>query len=323
MWSEFTINNFKFNNNNTLINEDFINKIKKIRNDINKLPNIDYKIKIITISDNKLQKLISSPWVSPDLIYDDLIYEVNIHWNDNNLYMKTTKDKFNKFKKRLPIFLKIIDFIKGTNTININIYLLLSKLTKYLEIDKVISPKHINSGYTNTVTNDILIWREEEFEKVTFHELIHLFSKDHRDENIELSIEINGPESFFEAITDFKGIIFNIIYISLLTRRKLSSLLKYELGFIYNQAKKINYYLNNCKEGTIILQHSPAYSYYILKYFIFSYFSDKYFNEKLFDNIFFKSKNYNKLIELIKNYKITDNNFINFNSARMTLFELN
>ena len=323
MWSEFTTNNFKFNNNNIIINEDFINKIKKIRNNIIKLPNIDYKINEIIISNNKLKQLLNSPWVSQDLNYNDLIYEINISWDNNNLYIKTTKEKFIKFKRRLPIFLKIINYIKGSNNININIYLILSNLTKYLEIDKIISPKHINSGYTNIITNDVLIWREEEFEKVTFHELIHLFLKDHRHEDIELSVEIDGPESFYEAITDFKGIIFNIIYISLVTHKKLSSILKYELGFIYNQAKQINYYLNNCKTDNIIIQHSPAYSYYILKYFIFSYFSDKYFNEKLFDDIFFKDKYYDKLIELIKNYKITDNNFIDFKSARMTLFELN
>jgi len=123
--------------------------------------------------------------------------------------------------------------MNGTSDIDINIYLVLSKLTKYLEIDEIISPKHINSGYTNLLTNDIFIWREEEFEKVTFHELIHLFNKDHRNETVKLPIEINGPKSFYEAITDFKAIIFNIIYISLLTHKKIKSILKYELNFIY------------------------------------------------------------------------------------------
>jgi hypothetical protein len=321
MWSEFTINNFKFNNNNILINEQFINKIKQIRHEINKLPNVDYTINKTIISTDKIKELLDSPWVSPDLYYDNLTYDVNVSWGNNNLYIKTTKEKFIKFKKRLPTFLKIINFIKLNNSTDINIYLILSYLTKYLEIDKIISPKHINSGYTNTITNDIFIWREEEFEKVTFHELMHLFLHDHRDENIKLPVQIDGPESFYEAITDFKAIIFNIIYISLLTKIKISLILKYELEFIYNQAKKINYYLNNCKEDNIIIQNSPAYSYYILKYFIFTYFSENE-NDTLFNNIFFKNKNYNKLIKLIKDYKIKDNNFINFNSARMTLFEL-
>jgi len=322
MWSEFTINNFKFNNNNILINEQFINKIKQIRYIINKLPNVDYTINKTIISTDKIKELLDSPWVSPDLYYDNLTYDVNVSWGNNNLYIKTTKEKFIKFKKRLPTFLKIINFIKLNNSTDINIYLILSNLTKYLEIDKIISPKHINSGYTNTITNDIFICREEEFKKVTFHELMHLFLHDHRNENIKLPVQIDGPESFYEAITDFKAIIFNIIYISLLTKIKISLILKYELEFIYNQAKKINYYLNNCKEDNIIIQNSPAYSYYILKYFIFNYFSENE-NDTLFNNIFFKNKNYNKLIKLIKDYKINDNNFINFNSARMTLFEFN
>jgi len=323
MWSEFTMKNFKFINNNIAVNKNLINKIKKIRSNIIKLPDIIYKIEEVNISKNKIKKLIDSPWVNPDLEYNELTYEINISWNNNNLYIITTKDKFIKFKKRLSIFLKIINYIKSNSDFKINMYLILSKQTKYLEINEIISPKHINSGYTNTNTNDIFIWREEEFEKVSFHELLHLFVKDHSNEDITLSIEIDGPESFFEAITDFKAIILNLIYISLITKKKIKSLTEYEISFIYNQAKIINNNLNNCKINQVIVQKSPAYSYFILKYFIFKYFVGNYFNEKLFNNIFFESKNYNKLIKIIKDYKLNSNNFINFNSARMTIFELN
>jgi hypothetical protein len=322
MWSEFTKNNFKFLTKSLFSSNSLVDELKKIRTNIIKLPDVEYTIKEINISNNKLVELTSSPWVIPNLNYNYLTYEVNITWNNNdNLYIKTTKNKFDKFKKRLPIFLKIINFIKDDN-ININIYLILTNLTKYLELNKVISPKHINTGYTNIITNEIFLWREEEFEKVTFHELIHLFSKDHMDESIELSVEIDGPESFYEAITDFKGILFNVIYLSLITRKKIQSILNYEYSFIYNQAKKINHYLNTCKKNTTIIQKSPAYSYFILKYFIFKYFLENPFNYELFKNIFYESNNYNTLIKLIKNYKINDSHFYDFNSARMTLFEL-
>jgi len=43
----------------------------------------------------------SSSWVDSDLFYDDLLYEFNVNWNNNNLYIKTTKSKFKKFKKIL------------------------------------------------------------------------------------------------------------------------------------------------------------------------------------------------------------------------------
>jgi len=321
MWTDFTSNNFKLINDNININKLFINKIKEIRHQINNLPNVDYTINIIKIPSQKIIELQSSPWVSSDLSYENLDYEINISWLNNNIYLKTTKNKFKKFKTRLPIFLKLVTYIQSKSKININLYLILSSLKKYIEPNKIISPKHINSGYTHTVNKEIFIWREEEFEKVTFHELIHLFDQDHRHEIVDLNIDINGPESFYEAITDFKAIIYNIIYLALISRRKIEIILKYELLFIHNQAKMILYNLNNCKNNNIIIQKSPAYSYFILKYYIFKYFTNI-FDNKIFDDIFFENKNYNKLIYLIKKYKLNDLNYVDFKSGRMTLFEL-
>jgi len=322
MWTDFTNNNFKLiNNNNISINKLFINKIKEIRHQINKLPNVNYNINIIKIPSTKIIELQSSQWVSDELNYEELDYEINISWLNNNIYLKTTKDKFKSFEIRLPIFLKIITYIQNNSNINITLYLILSSLKKYIEPNKIISPKHINSGYTHTINKEIFIWREEEFEKVTFHELIHLFDQDHRHEIVNLDVDINGPESFYEAITDFKAIIYNIIYLALVTRRKIEIILKYEVLFIHNQAKMILFNLNNCKNNNTIIQNSPAYSYFILKYFIFEYFINE-FNNKIFNFIFFKNKNYNKLIYLINKYKINNLLFIDFKSGRMTLFEL-
>jgi hypothetical protein len=192
------------------------------------------------------------------------------------------------------------------------------KGVKNINYDEIISPTHINSGYTNLLTKLIFIWREEEFEKVCFHEVIHLLDQDHRDENINIETNINGPQSFHEAITDFKAIIFNIIYLSLVTKIKIKILFSFEYSFIKNQSNYI-YDVLKIKNK----QYSPAYSYFILKYFIFKYFNKYYFNETLFDDIFYRNKNYSILIDYIKNNKIKNNKYINFNSARMTLFELN
>jgi len=325
MWFEFTSNTIKLiNNNDIIINNLFINKIKDIRNNINDIPDIEYKIIEYKISNKKLLKLANTDWVIDNLDWSDLTYDVNIKWSNNNIFIKTTRKKFIKFKKRLNQFLKIITYIKGSSVINVNLYMVLTPLKKKVELNKVIAPKHINSGYTNTKLREIFIWREEEFEKVSFHELIHLFDKDHRHETIDIPININGPTSFFEAITDFKAIIYNIIYLSLITNKKIKSILNYEIKFIYNQANFIACHLNKTSNN-IIIQKSPAYSYFILKKFIFEYFinTNIVFNEILFDDIFLKSINYSKLIKLISIYELNElNEFIDFNSARMTLFEL-
>lgn len=315
MWSTFTNINFnkiKINKFNKL----FIKKIKSIRKEIIDIKDVNYTYTITQISNNIIDKLKKSPWVSTKLTYEYLPYEVNIKWDNNNIYIKTTEQKFNNFLNRLPIFLKILNYINKNND-NIEIYLILSNLKKNINRYEIISPHHINSGYTNLLTKLIFIWREEEFEKVCFHEVIHLLDQDHRNENINIKTNINGPTSFHEAITDFKAIIFNIIYISLITKIKLKILFSFEYSFIKNQSN----YIYDILQITQI-QKSPAYSYFILKYFIFKYFNNCYFNKKLFDDIFYKNINYKKLILYIKNYNINNINYINFNSARMTLFEL-
>jgi hypothetical protein len=323
MWSIFTKKNFKLLCKKDIeINDNFINKIKEIRKIIYNINTIDYEIIKYDISLNKLNELLLSDWVMENLEINNLDYNVCIKWNGNTkniynyIYLKTNKIKFDNFIKKLPIFLKICNYIQENSTIGIKLYLILTKHTKYIELNKIISPKHVNSGYTNNITKEICIWREEEFEKVSFHELIHLFNKDHREENINF-IQIYNYDQYFEAITDFKAIIFNIIYLSLLTYKKIKFILKYEYKFIYNQAKLINNNLKNINN-----QNTPAYSYFILKYYIFKYFIENNYDTNILDNLLYKNINYNKLIDCIKNYLLNDFNYINFNSGRMTLFEL-
>ena len=315
MWTQFTNDNFhriKINK----FNKSFVNKIKFIRSEIKNMEDVKFTYSITKISNNMINTLKASPWVSKKLTYDNLYYEVKIEWNNNNIYIKTTEDKFNKFLIRLPIFLKILNYINKKNNEPITIYMILSDLKKTINQTEIIAPDHINSGYTNLSTKIIFIWREEEFEKVCFHEVIHLLDQDHRNENINIETNIDGPESFYEAVTDFKAIIFNIIYLSLITKIKLKILFSYEYSFIENQSNFIHNILKIKNK-----QYSPAYSYFVLKYFIFRYFNGLYFNEKLFNDIFYKNKNYSILINQIK-YDNFNIQYSDFNSARMTLLEL-
>jgi hypothetical protein len=304
------------------INNNFINKIKEIRKIIYNMNTIDYEITEYNIPLNKLNELLGTRWVMKNLELNNLDHNICIKWKNkdinNFIYLKINKIKFNNFLERLPIFLKICNYIQDNSSISIQIYLILSPHKKYIKLDEIISPKHINSGYTHNLNYEICVWREEEFEKVSFHELFHLFEKDHRNENINYKTDINFDYSqYFEAITDFKAIIINIIYLSLLTYKKIMFILKYEYKFIYNQAKLINSNLQNIQN-----QNTPAYSYFILKYYIFKYFIEEDYDIDILNDLLHKNINYNKLINNIMDYKLNESEYINFNSGRMTFFEL-
>jgi hypothetical protein len=105
-------------------------------------------------------------------------------------------------------------------------YLILTHLKKQPPTSSIVGVKNVNSGYTDFSTNEILVWREEEFEKVIFHEMIHYMDLDVRNmafDDKELPHHIDGPKSYFEAFTDIWGNIFYFIYLSIITNKSANS----------------------------------------------------------------------------------------------------
>ena len=177
-WSHFTNSNFKLINKYNMNNDDFINYIYEIKSDINDRK-IDFKYSILetNIPNEKINELKNSKWVDNNLNINNLNYDIQIKLNESNIFIKTTKWKFNIFQKRLHTFLKIINYINNNN-INFDLYLILSNKKKYIN-DEIISPKNINSGYTNLLSNEIFIWREEEFDRRSSKEYSSSLSRQH------------------------------------------------------------------------------------------------------------------------------------------------
>jgi hypothetical protein len=199
-----------------------------------------------------------------------------------------------------------------------DIYLILSNLTKAFPLNKqIIGVKHANTGYTDFQKNIIFVWRLEEYEKVLFHEVIHYCDLDKRDHHVEHIADINGPHSYYEAITDVFGIYYHIIYLSIITKIKIKTLLEIELSFIRNQAFILNDYLGlgNWKDqpDKIIKQTTPAFSYYILKYLIFEYLIDHNINQ---------AENYNELLQKSLEQGFTVKSHNKIKSSRMSLLQL-
>jgi hypothetical protein len=248
------------------------------------------------------------------LIILNNVYEIK--WNNNKIIINTNELNNNLITK-INTIIYIIEYIKHkiNSKKKVMIYLVLSNFLKTFPINNIIDTKHINSGYTNHTNNIIFIWRYEEFEKVIFYEIIHYLKLDKLSLLNYGLFKINGLHSYYETVTDYYAIIYNTIYISILTNHKIKPLLEIELAFIKNQALFINNYFNLYEwidiPNIIINQKSPAFSYYILKYILFEYA----INNNI-DNII----DYQDIFKLGITKDI--NNYINCNSGRMSLLSL-
>ncbi len=306
------IKNFiKTKNINMVIQPVQPNDIKKLDNKIKEYANVDWVDKNALLKDvNKLDTNYLITWTSID------------RQNKNNkIHIKCDKSKIVSVLKRIQTIIFLLEFLKiksNNESLTMDIYLILSNLTKsFPENKQIIGVKNANTGYTDFQKNIIFVWRLEEYEKVLFHEVIHYLDLDKRDDHVDHIADINGPHSYYEAITDVFGIYYHIIYLSIMTKVKIKTLLEVELTFIRNQAMILNDYLGlgdwTDQPNKIIKQTTPAFSYYILKYLIFEYLINHNINE---------AKDYNELLQksLEQGFKIKPHNKIK--SSRMSLLQL-
>ena len=329
-YDEFTAKYIKtFIDKREPIDLPFLKVMRKEVNDfINK--NIKYSITEYIIPLTKIRKLVDTQWVDKTVLdnLDTLNANYKISWTfnkiNNNIYIKCTNEKFDSFKERLPILINCLNFLitkKQTDEDRpIGMYLILTPLKKFtpLDIDSV-GPKNINSGYTDFETEEIVVWREEEFEKVIFHEMIHYMDLDIRNmafNDEELPHEIDGPKSYYEAFTDIWGNFYYFIYLSILTGKSVNSLFEIEYQFIKNQANYFNNLFNikNWNDKETIKQSTPAFTYFILKYLLFN----KIIESKNLDIL---KQPRELLMEIFKD-GFNQEKFIDFKSSRMTLIQL-
>jgi hypothetical protein len=312
-WSQFTRANIKKFINGSI--ESVKCNINNIVNDINKIV-IDKNIKIeeTNINKNKIKDFANTFWVDKELInnIEELKEEYFIKTNDIDFYIKT-KDNYIKYiKTYLPEIIRINNYLKSLSD-NKNkpiVYLVLSELKKEFNDNEIIGVPSVNTGYTDTNTGEIFIWRYEEWTKVLFHELIHFYNLDNRNVKVnkEFPFKIQGLKSYFEAWTDMMAIVLNTIFIKNITNLPIKKLFTIELTFVENQAKAMYYALGMDKNK--VKQTTSAFSYYVLKYWLFESCDD-----------FNLNKDFNDMLDKIK-VKELDKNYIELKSSRMTLLQL-
>jgi hypothetical protein len=328
----FLINKYNLNNNNCLVL--LLNNEKKNINNFFKNSKIDisYESNNYAWTQDLIIKFTKMYFVDPKVIekLKDLNKTVIIKWKTNTIILRIndSNDKFNLILLKINVMIHIIEYI-GNNLSdvsfnNLMIILILTDLEKIEpNINEIINVKHINSGFTeHNLNKTIYIWRYEEFEKVLFHEIIHVLNLD-KSEDKTIKIINSRFHNYFEAITDFYAILYHIIYISLITNIKPKLILEIELAFIKNQAMKMNniFKLKDWDKNSNlnINQYSNGFSYYILKYLVFEYILE--LNEKDL-LIYLKKINYNIFLKNILKKKFINYNYNNIKSLRMTLFQL-
>jgi hypothetical protein len=221
-----------------------------------------------------------------------------------------------------------------------------------------LGPREINSGLTlvpfiNGTPPTIVIFREEEIEKVLLHELVHATKHDRSLKNpdsidndvkcifnISKSTQINFGETYTETV----ALIINSIFNSILQKIPIEIIIKNEIKFSIIQCSKImnfygitninKFFCDDCcfikSEKTKWIEKTSVLSYFFLKtanilnldYFIKNFWmidglkTDEFINSKNIFNFIKETFSKHKNLFLMGDKKIKKNR-----TLRMTLYD--
>lgn len=218
------------------------------------------------------------------------------------------------FKNLYRVYLisKIYNISKWGNYI-FNYYIIMNPLKRCMPSKKeeVIDAVNINGGYTYINKNNIYIIREEDYEKVIIHELLHhntlIHNQDWEAQNIKrlkehFKIDKNMLLIPNEAIIETFACILNTVYHSIETGMSFNENLKRDQEHSVILAKKIL----DKQNGELWNEKTHSYCYIVFKTIFYVYFNDflkiyKYKNDT--DMTDFLIKYSHKLYRRIKKIK--------------------
>ncbi len=183
----------------------------------------------------------------------------------------------------VTIMHKINKEIIKSKTNKLELIVFLGKQRKQTFNNDILTPININSGscYRKVLVN---VWREEELEKVLFHELLHFYECDFHiyESNYNLlksfvqdtfSID-NDSDKVNESINEMMAILLHMIYQSERLHMDLNIIYSYEIFFsMFQVAKIITFYNGSSYENLFksnpnnikIKQTTSVLSYFIIK----------------------------------------------------------
>jgi len=278
--------------NRLLMENDFISN--SIKNEIKNFNNC-YKIECLS----KLQEDFY-PYNSNKYMPCIEIYYFIKNKNNINKNKKTLNKKIKPILRRLFFISNLYSKLSQDST-PVKCWICPTYLKKRIlhnNKNNILGQNEVNSGLCIPSYREIVLWREEELNKVLLHELIHTFNLDkilyetnnlknyiYNTINVSRKTEINPNEAYTESLAILLNTIFNIIDKNNTNNiskkdlyRKYIKQIKTEIQFSINQASKIllyNGYSNineliksrNSKNNNIYKwkQNTNVLSYYILK----------------------------------------------------------
>jgi hypothetical protein len=298
-----------------------INNLKIINEE--KLDNIENNHFVTNKVKSKINKLNNLKKISYNFKNTDIL--LNLYFN------KISKKKINELINIINFSITTFDKLNNhRNNIKLDIYYCnFNKFIKINNKDQLI-PDNINSGFTTFFADKdddyIVIYRQEEINKVIIHELIHLYrfhnfkiQNPKINELIKTKIKLDISETYTET---FATILYTYYY-SKLNNQDFNKLLNEQFNFSLLQSAKIlyNQNINKLEYPININETTNAISYFILRSAILN-------NFKLYENIFNKNiylNEKNKILlfneNLIKSIK--NKNFINYINQYLLILKNN
>jgi hypothetical protein len=275
-----------------------------LTNLITEYSNISKKIKIF-----KQQTVIKNPKIN--LTNEDTYFPLNIkkyiinhtkwvvHYQDvgHNVCFYTydklvNVNEINHYYKKVLSVLYILKKYSTTSCGMLNLYIYLTPFKKELTNSKILNVNNVNTGFAGlcTYTNDVVIYRKEEWLKVMIHECIHYFGLDfaymptsiykNRLSNIFC---ISSEYLLFESYTECMAELIYLCIYSIEHNLNINEMLRNEMKHSLYQTNKILKHIGchyedllceNNKRKTIMIEKTNVFCYYILKTLYFFYLPD-------------------------------------------------
>jgi len=153
--------------------------------------------------------------------------EIDIHFLVEDVNLEKSLKKYNKYVERIYIWLYMINkYTTKKCSKKLRIFIYSTSLTKKIPRTniEVLDQIHVNTAFTYSCienSNEIVIFRKEEWFKVLLHESFHNFDLDFSNMNNTLCNErilsiykVNSKVNLYEAYTEFWAEIMNVCFCS-------------------------------------------------------------------------------------------------------------